>query len=564
MQERFTLDRDSFEQFLCSTSLIQELKTQLGQGGDSPGSRQLNQLVDTQLAIENETLDFDDAIKRVVDLASDASAASGSALWLFQGDALVRRAASGSGIDEPHLEACIMSQLEAHTQFDGGRQGVDFGIDAATSHDPGSVKSLLVVPVVHARAVVGALAVVSREFEAFNEHHATRLKLLSGLVTNALSKAAEAELRKSVTEERAAMLKAISEIMPALAQIVETSPQTPVRKNAIPLAVGEHSRSELPHKIVQGLSMTGMYDGNLALASLGFDEEGAELAPCGIAKPATAGSAAHKAQIASSEIARAASRRIRVLAVASLARVRRSGERLTALALASFSKVKPSPARMVDLRRGVNRLVRHRVRVRIRVPLSVLHKLRTMSVISGAAGVILFAASFLALTTVDNSSNPNAALLSSSGASFGTIDTADAATVAPSVPKTPVPKPLSDSGPASHRQFTDAVVASELRSLSRFEVESLRRRALFGDDRSALVLGMAYETGTLVRQDCKKAAALIAQAASDGNAAAQYNLGLRYRTGDGVPLDGQAARKWLAKAAAYKYAPAKIALESAR
>jgi TPR repeat protein len=73
---------------------------------------------------------------------------------------------------------------------------------------------------------------------------------------------------------------------------------------------------------------------------------------------------------------------------------------------------------------------------------------------------------------------------------------------------------------------------------------------------------MAYETGHLVPQNCVKAGEWIATSASEGNAAAQYNLGLRYWEGDGVPVNQELGASWLRKAAAQKYAQAHLALES--
>jgi hypothetical protein len=73
-------------------------------------------------------------------------------------------------------------------------------------------------------------------------------------------------------------------------------------------------------------------------------------------------------------------------------------------------------------------------------------------------------------------------------------------------------------------------------------------------------MGMVYEIGHGVRQDCKTAAQWVAKAAAEGNAAAQYNLGLRYRDGDGVPVNRDAAIKWLQKAAARQTSDAQLAL----
>jgi len=43
------------------------------------------------------------------------------------------------------------------------------------------------------------------------------------------------------------------------------------------------------------------------------------------------------------------------------------------------------------------------------------------------------------------------------------------------------------------------------------------------------------------------------QAAAQGNAAAQFNLGVLYKKGQGVPQNNATARKWFEKAAAQGY-----------
>ena len=137
--------------------------------------------------------------------------------------------------------------------------------------------------------------------------------------------------------------------------------------------------------------------------------------------------------------------------------------------------------------------------------------------------------------------------------------------------RTTANEPLLDShqrsGPVpasqlSHMQVTDSAMSSALQTLSRYEIAGLRRRAEYGDDSAALLLGMAYETGHLVPQNCGKAGQWVATSASEGNAAAQYNLGLRYREGDGVPVNQEVGASWLRKAAAQRYSEAQLALDS--
>ena len=112
----------------------------------------------------------------------------------------------------------------------------------------------------------------------------------------------------------------------------------------------------------------------------------------------------------------------------------------------------------------------------------------------------------------------------------------------------------------SHKHVTDPATWSVVQRLSRYEIRGLRRQAKYGDDSAAFTLGMAYEVGHFVPQNCAEAARWVAMAAEAGDASAQYNLGLRYQDGDGVSTNKTESEKWLRKAAAHKNRQAKLAL----
>jgi hypothetical protein len=113
----------------------------------------------------------------------------------------------------------------------------------------------------------------------------------------------------------------------------------------------------------------------------------------------------------------------------------------------------------------------------------------------------------------------------------------------------------------SHKHVTERVTLSVVQGLSRYEISGLRRQAKYGDASASFTLGMAYEVGRNVPQDCTEAARWVTKAAEAGNSAAQYNLGLRYREGDGVYANRAESEKWLRKAAARKNRQAKSALK---
>jgi len=101
----------------------------------------------------------------------------------------------------------------------------------------------------------------------------------------------------------------------------------------------------------------------------------------------------------------------------------------------------------------------------------------------------------------------------------------------------------------SHKLVTDLATLSVVQQLSRYEIRGLRRRAKYGDGTAAFTLGMAYEIGHFVPQNCVEGTRWVTASAESGNAAAQYNLGLRYRDGDGVSANRTLSERWLRKAA---------------
>jgi Sel1 repeat len=113
----------------------------------------------------------------------------------------------------------------------------------------------------------------------------------------------------------------------------------------------------------------------------------------------------------------------------------------------------------------------------------------------------------------------------------------------------------------SHKHITDRATLSAVEQLSRYEIKGLRRQAKYGDESAAFTLGMAYEVGHSVPQNCVEAARWVATAAEADDVAAQYNIGLRYRDGDGVPANRAESEKWLRKAAAGRNRQAKQALK---
>ncbi|PYX27113.1 MAG: hypothetical protein DMG80_19690 [Acidobacteria bacterium] len=134
--------------------------------------------------------------------------------------------------------------------------------------------------------------------------------------------------------------------------------------------------------------------------------------------------------------------------------------------------------------------------------------------------------------------------------SQATITTESHLTLAAAIshPQKPAPVPTE----TSHLKVTDRATEATIAELSQHEVRNLPRAANYGDDEAAFQMGMLYEVGLGVTQNCTKAAEWVAKAAQTGNAAAEYNLALRYRDGDGVAANADEAERWFRKAGLHK------------
>ena len=591
MTERFTLDRPSFEQVLCATSLIQQLNRRLRNSFTPDNDIQpLSDLVETQLAIETGTIDLEAAMNRVVGLAMKLGRATGVATWLFTGREFVYRAGTGTVAisNDERLQLEVLSKLASifgasdHSSSHDPRESNAWNPAPDAIHYPGSVKSLLVAPIFHGRSIAGALAVFSTEFNAFTERDATRARLLSGLLAYALGKAAEAELKQNVSLERAAMLQVIDQLIPALKMLAEEDKLESRRSpNRFPSVVTELETVEVPGTILQEPGADVLEScASTSIPRLGSYRT--ELSP--LDSPTLQAENGQTRDV-SDNLSRSASLAPKPICAPESICVPAQADISTPpisiqVAAAGIPQNAPfsSPIGLTKLATRQLTKARFWLSTTMGITLedlsSITRHLRISTATQAAVFLIMLAFVVLITTaghrskTVATTSETSAAATmapdksGASGTSRVTQDLADSATVSErsqNLHQHSGPVPASQ---VSHMQVTDPAISSALGTISRYEIAGLRRRAEYGDDMAALLLGMAYETGHLVPQNCVKGAQWVATSASEGNAAAQYNLGLRYREGDGVPFNPEAGASWLRKAAAQKYAQAHLALKS--
>lgn len=232
MAQRFTLDRQSFEQFLAAASLVQQFQKQaVGSGGRDTFAQPLLELVDTQKAIDSGRMDVDSAIERIVRLTLRVVGGEGTAVWLFSNDEFVYRAGSGrNASQDERLRLTVLARVAAicepsRESFPGQREWAKGAGDSG--YFPGAVRSLIVGPIYQNGTVVGALAGFSSDFNAFDQRDAGNIRLLSGLIGNAMEHSRVAQTQSVVALPRQQVLRLIEQIVPTLQKLIRKEESAP-------------------------------------------------------------------------------------------------------------------------------------------------------------------------------------------------------------------------------------------------------------------------------------------------------------------------------------------------
>src|SRR5947209_3412535 len=217
MIRRYTLDRTSFEQFLAAASLLQQFQRQLSRSGSDAQS--LWMLVEAQRSIESGQMDLDIALQRIPQLAEQLIGGAGSGVWLFSDDDQFDwRSGAFAYSDNERLRLEVLNRLAASE--DGLPRQPNRNWDAG--YYPGCVKSLLVEPIRRGSRIAGALASFSTEFDAFTDRERAKLRLLAGLLSQAVDRASRMGLQQATALEQTAMRQLVSRLVPQIHAMTET------------------------------------------------------------------------------------------------------------------------------------------------------------------------------------------------------------------------------------------------------------------------------------------------------------------------------------------------------
>ncbi|MGH9530350.1 MAG: hypothetical protein ACRD2S_10585 [Terriglobales bacterium] len=556
MDQRFSLDRTSFERFLATASLLQQLQKRTTFLNSHLGdvAPQLADLVSTQQAIQTGTLSGEAALLRISALALRLVPAQGAGIWLFSGDLFLYRAGAGTASNDEGLSNAVSSRLAS---YDGS---ADIHQDYVEAWPP-LVRSLLLAPIYQGQKIAGALAVFSEIAGCFSDRDETTARLLSGLAAHALDKAANARFKQTMTLEREAVLHVIEALVPSLKMMVETKPHTgrPLVDGVNSVVHGTNTvgeSCEIPDPLVAAIqpheevtfipeetkfliaqatlgslpSGSSELETSAAVSDLYAPPQPQPVTPVRELKDLFAEDAVHGPPRGLDESAGFADG---IFETARYVRESIAALHLRTMLVASFQRSKSSSVRVANLMAtSLHDLLAH-VSER---ELFAGRRLATLKRFGPAIALMVVAAIFLVKTVVSELRFRSAKA---------------AATVSLPVSSTKTVKNAVADG--SHKRVTDDSTSATLADLSRFEIPGLLRQARYGDSSAAFLIGMAYETGRGLPQNCEKAAHWVKEAADDGEAAAEYNLSLRYRDGDGLLANSEESEKWLQRAAAQKY-----------
>ena len=550
MSQRFSPNRGSLAHSLSALFqriLRQNLRVRARDWNDPETLARLAQIKE----IRSEAIDPDVVMDRIVKLARKELGADGAGVWLFTDNEAFLGAGAGQASNDERLRLALFSTLLTAWRLSEGSL-TQLGKPVASD---GGIRSWLVEPLYQGHNIAGVLAAFSSRLDAFAELHSAKIHSFADVLAQALAKAAAWSSADSTALEPAQLLQLIEQMIPGLRRMVgKDEPWTDlisgVQKadsaDALPSVLNTESAEEMSalDKTVRNAAHvdTTWLETDFGpshppeVSTIGADDRANGAAAGQTRSESEAGESSDPSPKVKSNQDHVATF-IRNFKSRTLSGVRAAGVWLLKRV---GSQSRPSPRALLRT---------------VTVPAAVM-----------TIGLLIFKTDHYVRTHVSDSS-PSASTPEKIGQVADENPTYrerpqsdDVVPVAAPQFQAAEPTRTSALVQGSHMQVTDNNAKSALRALSQYELVGLRRRALYGDESAAFLMGMAYEIGHGVRQDCKTAAQWVANAAAEGNAVAQYNLGLRYRDGDGVPMNTEAAMKWLQKAADHQIPGAQMAL----
>jgi len=209
MSSNSSLDRETFQQLLASAFAVQESQII---------SQSLSPIVEVERLVATGKLDIDGAMHQMVDSARNVANATGVAIGLLERDQLIYRAGSGSTVSYIGRQVTASLTVSADTKATGEILRVedaqtDTRIGAAICRQFGA-KSLLILPIYHARALAGVLEVLFSEAHVYQDREVRTYRLMARQIEAAMFQAAQLEQKKKLTAEQPTTRRSVAQITP--------------------------------------------------------------------------------------------------------------------------------------------------------------------------------------------------------------------------------------------------------------------------------------------------------------------------------------------------------------
>ena len=185
----------------------------------------LAEIVEAQRQIQARNLELEKALAVVAEKTARITRASGAAVGILDEKMVRYSAGAGTSALPPESEVPLATAICAASVRTGQViRSEDVNTEVLFDPEPcreRGILSLVVVPIYHDGDIVGALEVYFDRIYGFAEQDIHTCQLMAGLVTEAISRDAEAKLKMSLAAERSTMLAAIEKIQPNLAALAE-------------------------------------------------------------------------------------------------------------------------------------------------------------------------------------------------------------------------------------------------------------------------------------------------------------------------------------------------------
>lgn len=192
---------------------------------DSDYTLTLSEIVEAQRQIQMHNLGLDEAMAVVAERVARITHSSGAAIGILEGNIVRYRAGTGApalpiGSERPLDRAICVASVRTGKVIRSEDMNTEFLFDPELCRGRG-IRSLLAVPIYHDGDIVGALELYFDRVQGFAEQDIHTCQLMAGLVTEAIGRDAEMNLKNSMAAERSTMLAAIEKLKPTLAIVAE-------------------------------------------------------------------------------------------------------------------------------------------------------------------------------------------------------------------------------------------------------------------------------------------------------------------------------------------------------